>query len=135
MFESGSRAIRAKKQSEWFDAIMLRDETIELWQRRSATVQPKLSALRRSLAKAATLVMATLVGRLAVGINFRSRGLGGKLLMDTLYPSLHSSGQVASKAVIVDAKDAEAFAFYLSHVRFHRASEGRAETPVVDGYN
>ena len=55
--------------------------------------------------------------------------------MDTLYRGLHSSGRVASKAVIVYAKDTEAFAFYLSHVRFHRASEGRVETPVVDGYN
>lgn len=58
------------------------------------------------------LVPATLLGRLAVNINFRGRGLGRRLLMDALYRSLQSSRQVASTTVIVDAKDDAARAFY-----------------------
>jgi predicted GNAT family N-acyltransferase len=58
------------------------------------------------------LVPATLLGRLAVSINFRGRGLGRKLLLDALYRCLQSSRQVASTTVIVDARDDEARAFY-----------------------
>lgn len=58
------------------------------------------------------LIPATLLGRLAVIINFRGQGLGRKLLMDALYRCLQSSRQVASTTVIVDAKDDEALAFY-----------------------
>ena len=43
---------------------------------------------------------------------FRGQGLGARLLMDALYRSLRSSNQVASAAVVVDAKDASAETFY-----------------------
>lgn len=58
------------------------------------------------------MVSTTLVGRLAVSTEFRGQGLGERLLMDALYRSLESSKQVASAAVVVDAKDASAEAFY-----------------------
>jgi ribosomal protein S18 acetylase RimI-like enzyme len=58
------------------------------------------------------MVPATLLGRLAVGSNFRGQRLGETLLMDALYRSLESSKQVASAGVIVDAKDESAVAFY-----------------------
>jgi len=57
-------------------------------------------------------VPATLVGRLAVSLSFRGQRLGEKLLMDALYHSLQGSRQLASAAVIVDAKDDRAVAFY-----------------------
>jgi ribosomal protein S18 acetylase RimI-like enzyme len=57
-------------------------------------------------------VSATLLGRLAVGNNFRGKGLGVKLLMDALYRSLKPSKQAASTGVVVDAKNEVALAFY-----------------------
>lgn len=58
------------------------------------------------------MVSATLLGRLAVSAEFRGRGLGERLLMDALHRSLESSKQVASAAVVVDAKDASTEKFY-----------------------
>ena len=57
-------------------------------------------------------VPATLIGRLAVSTAFRGQGLGEILLMDALHRSLTLSRQVASAAVIVDAKDDQAATFY-----------------------
>ena len=57
-------------------------------------------------------VPVTLLGRLAVGTQFRGQGLGRRLLVDALYRSLQSGRQAASAAVIVDAKDDEALSFY-----------------------
>lgn len=59
-----------------------------------------------------SMVSVTLLGRLAVSRNFRSRGLGERLLMDALNRSLRSSMEVASAAVVVDAKDEPAVNFY-----------------------
>jgi ribosomal protein S18 acetylase RimI-like enzyme len=58
------------------------------------------------------LVPATLIGRLAVSAAFRGQGIGELLLMDALSRSLNGSREVASAAVIVDAKDDRAAAFY-----------------------
>ena len=58
------------------------------------------------------VVPATLIGRLAVSTAFRSQGLGEVLLIDALKQCLRGSKQVASAAVIVDAKDDPAMAFY-----------------------
>jgi predicted GNAT family N-acyltransferase len=57
-------------------------------------------------------VPATLIGRLAVSNEFRGQGLGKLLLMDALNRCLGGSKQVASAAVIVDAKDDRTAAFY-----------------------
>ena len=57
-------------------------------------------------------VPATLIGRLAVNNPFRGQGLGELLLMDALRRSLTLSKQIASAAVIVDAKDDRAMSFY-----------------------
>lgn len=55
---------------------------------------------------------ATLLGRLAVDKDFRGGGFGELLLLDALHRSLEGSQQVASFAVIVEAKDKQAQAFY-----------------------
>ena len=58
------------------------------------------------------MVSATLLGRLAVSERFRGQGLEERLLMDALHRALQSSKQIASAAVVVDAKDDQAVAFY-----------------------
>jgi len=57
-------------------------------------------------------VPVTLLGRLAVDVRHKGRGLGERLLLDSLSRSLVTSRQVASFAVVVDAIDEEACAFY-----------------------
>lgn len=57
---------------------------------------------------------ATLIGRLARDLDFKGQGLGEILLVDALKRSLAMSRQIASAAVIVDAKDDKAHAFYRS---------------------
>jgi GNAT superfamily N-acetyltransferase len=57
-------------------------------------------------------VPATLVGRLAVDRTLRGKGAGEHLLMDALRRALAASRDVASVAVVVDAKDDSAVSFY-----------------------
>jgi GNAT superfamily N-acetyltransferase len=54
----------------------------------------------------------TLLGRLALDQSQRGKGLGEFLLMDALHRSLEAAAEIAAMAVIVDAKDKEAVAFY-----------------------
>ena len=58
------------------------------------------------------VVPATLLGRLAVDARLRGQGAGEHLLMDALRRALEASRQVASLAVVVDAKDDAAVSFY-----------------------
>ena len=58
------------------------------------------------------VVPATLIGRLAVSTAFRGQRLGELLFMDALKRCLLASREIASIAVIVDAKDEAAAAFY-----------------------
>jgi GNAT superfamily N-acetyltransferase len=57
-------------------------------------------------------VPVTLLGRLAVDRNRRGQGLGEFLLMDALRRALFGSETVASFAVLVEAKNDSAVAFY-----------------------
>jgi predicted GNAT family N-acyltransferase len=61
------------------------------------------------------LLPATLLGRLAVDQNHRQKGLGEMLLIDALYRSLQS--EIATLAVVVEAKDDQARSFY-EHYQF-----------------
>jgi len=58
------------------------------------------------------VVPVTLLGRLAVDRALRGTGMGVHLLMDALRRALIASRQVAAVAVLVDAKDDNAVAFY-----------------------
>ncbi len=58
------------------------------------------------------VVPATLLGRLAIERQLQGRGAGEHLLMDALHRSWQASRQVASVAVVVDAKDSRAIEFY-----------------------
>lgn len=55
---------------------------------------------------------ATLLGRLARDLTFRGKGVGELLLVDAVKRSLGMSRQIASAAVVVDAKDDKACKFY-----------------------
>lgn len=63
------------------------------------------------------LIPATLIGRLAVDRRYRGKGCGEFLLVDALKRSLLSTHHIGSAAVIVDAKDDSAKAFY-THFQF-----------------
>ena len=54
----------------------------------------------------------SLLGRLAVDQTQKGEGLGEFLLMDALHRCLDAAAEIASMAVIVDAKDAAATVFY-----------------------
>ena len=58
------------------------------------------------------VVPATLLGRLAIDRQLQGKGAGEYLLMDALHHSWQASRQVASVAVVVDAKDRRAVGFY-----------------------
>jgi len=55
---------------------------------------------------------ATLIGRLARANTHKGQGLGELLLMSALERSLVQSREIASMAVVVDAKDDQAIKFY-----------------------
>lgn len=63
------------------------------------------------------LMPATLVGRLAVDRRYQGKGCGELLLVDALKRSLVSTKQIGSVAVVVDAIDDGAKAFY-AHFQF-----------------
>lgn len=54
----------------------------------------------------------TLLGRLAVDQSMKGKGIGQFLLMDALRRSLEAAANIAAMAVVVDAKDDAAQAFY-----------------------
>ena len=59
------------------------------------------------------MVPATLIGRLAIDRRYHGQGWGSFLFLDALHRC--SRSEVASFAVIVDALDDEARAFYVHH--------------------
>jgi len=76
-------------------------------------------------------VPATLLGRLAVDLKHRGKGLGEFILLDALRRGRAASGQVASFAVVVDAKDEAAAAFYRKYgFRELADTEGRLFLPM-----
>ena len=68
----------------------------------------------------------TLLGRLVMDQSSKGQGLGQSLLLDALYRSLQAAAAIAAMAVVVDAKDAAAAAFYERYGFMPlSASEGR----------
>jgi ribosomal protein S18 acetylase RimI-like enzyme len=60
-------------------------------------------------------VPATLLGRIAVSVDFRGRGIGELLLLDAFRRVLANTQEVGSAVLVVDAKDERAREFYLRH--------------------
>jgi len=61
------------------------------------------------------MVSATLLGRLAVDLQFQGQGLGAILLAKALSNAYESSAQVGSSMVVVDALNEQAARFYARH--------------------
>ena len=55
---------------------------------------------------------ATLIGRIARDLSFKGQGIGEVLLADALKRALAASRNIAAVAVVVDAKDDNAYRFY-----------------------
>ncbi len=75
----------------------------------------KTTELKPSLAKKLPrypLLPATMLGRLAVDRDHRSQGFGKLMLVDALKRSFSATQQIASIAVVVEALDEQAIAFY-----------------------
>ncbi len=74
----------------------------------------ELSALQNSLARKLPRhpIPAALIGRLAVSSEFQGTGIGKILLIDAIKRSLAISDEIAVYAMVVDALNAEAEAFY-----------------------
>jgi GNAT superfamily N-acetyltransferase len=92
--------------------LVLPDETIAGYYTLSST-SVQLSELPQQTVRKLPrypLVPATLLGRLAVDRRQQGKGYGRFLLADALYRSAHS--EIASFAVIVDAKDDGSRRFY-----------------------
>jgi GNAT superfamily N-acetyltransferase len=72
------------------------------------------SDLARRLPRYPTLP-ALLIGRLAADVRYQGQGVGKHLLLSALRRSLHLSAELGAVAVVVDAKDDRAQAFYERH--------------------
>jgi len=66
----------------------------------------------------------TLLGRLAVDQSMKGMGMGEFLLMDALRRSVEAAANIAAMAVLVDAKDEAAEAFYRHFSFLPLCSEG-----------
>jgi len=77
-----------------------------------------ISVLNEDLAKRLPrypLLPATLLGRLAVDNSHKGKRFGELMLIDALHKSLDSTAQVASLAVVAEALDENALAFYIKY--------------------
>jgi ribosomal protein S18 acetylase RimI-like enzyme len=73
----------------------------------------QLGAELRSKLPRYPLVPAVRLGRLAIDRSHQGKGLGGTLLLNALARAIKS--EITAYAMVVDAKDAEAAAFYRHH--------------------
>jgi GNAT superfamily N-acetyltransferase len=92
-----------------------------------ASTSVRLGDLPAELAKKLPrypLVPAVRMGRLAVSLAQRGRGLGAALLVDALQRA--SRAEIAAYALVVDAKDAQAAAFYK-----HHGFQGLPDSPMT----
>jgi len=61
------------------------------------------------------VVPATLLGRVARTISAKGPGVGELMLLDALYRAVKMSDQIASAAIVTDAKDQKAREFYKNY--------------------
>ena len=111
--EQASQDIK-RRVSACFVAITQDNEIVGYYTLASASVL--LSELPELLLKKLPrypTVPAVRLGRLAVSTQQKSQGIGAALLADALLRS--ASNEIAAYALIVDAKDAKATAFYQHH--------------------
>ncbi|MGE5394443.1 MAG: GNAT family N-acetyltransferase [Candidatus Saccharibacteria bacterium] len=71
--------------------------------------------IQKKLPKSYESIPTSLLGRLAVDINFQRKGIGKILLIDALKRSYEVSKEIGSFAVVVDPIDEEAEKFYAKY--------------------
>lgn len=71
--------------------------------------------IQKKLPKSYVSIPTSLLGRLAVDINFQRKGIGKILLIDALKRSYEVSKEIGSFAVVVDPIDEEAEKFYAKY--------------------
>jgi predicted GNAT family N-acyltransferase len=76
------------------------------------------------------LVSATLLGRLAVSVEFQGKGLGSAMLAKALEKAYANAAEVGSSTVVVDAIDARAAKFYAAHGFIALAESMRLMLPM-----
>jgi ribosomal protein S18 acetylase RimI-like enzyme len=98
--------------------------------RRCEEIDPEIHALLKRAAEiqgrtlSDFVVSAVRLGRLVVDQTFKTRGLGGALLIDAARRVRHSD--IAAVAMVVDAKDDRAAAFYRHHGLLDLSTDERA---------
>lgn len=82
------------------------------------------------------IIPIVLIGRLAVGADFQGHGFGGILLVDALRRTARVASEVGISAILVDAKDNKASAFY-QHFGFQPLpdSSNRLVLPIATASN
>ena len=68
-------------------------------------------------------IPAVLLGKLALDLSLRGKGLGGELLVDALERMVLAAQQIAVRMVVVDAVDQKAVGFY-EHFGFVKTAPG-----------
>ena len=76
------------------------------------------------------MVSTTLLGRLAVSMEFQGQGLGSILLAKALGKAYENAAQVGSSMVVVDAIDERAAKFYAAHGFIQLADSMRLILPM-----
>jgi len=96
-----------------------------------AVKSPETTVLGFYSLSASSINAADLPPELAINQSSKGQGLGQFLLLDALYRSLQAAPAIAAMAVVVDAKDAAAAAFYERYGFMPlSASEGRMFLPM-----
>jgi predicted GNAT family N-acyltransferase len=81
----------------------------------AAGVEARDATGRAAKGQGAQPVPAILIGRLAVDIAERGRGIGRELLIETLVKSAHAADTIGARVVLVHAVNEHARAFYLRY--------------------
>jgi predicted N-acetyltransferase YhbS len=90
-------------------------------------------SIRKKMPGSYKALPVTLLGRLAVDVKFKGKGLGGILLMDALKRSFSVAGEsLGSIGVVVDPLDEDATAFYKKFGFILLPDSGKMFLPMAD---
>jgi len=88
--------------------------------------------IKKKMPKSYVNLPTTLLGRLAVDVNYRRQGIGELLLLDALKRSFDiSSESIGSMAVVVDPLDDEAISFYGRYGFILLPDSGKMFIPII----
>ena len=88
------------------------------------------TAIKKKLPQSYPSIPSTLLGRLAVDLKFKGKGLGKLLLIDALKRSYETSRSIGSFCVVVDPLDLEAENFYKKYGFIKLPDSGKMFMPM-----